>query len=218
MSTIEGDGPQGDKPDHLADLAFMKALVTEGPQMQASSGQLYMTAGLAYGVQCLFQWAELVGIVKYPGWLGLSVAILPTIVFLAVMTRVMWLNRKTKQHGVATRALNAVFSSTGLANLFMVVVFGYNAITQKSITIWLYYPIVVCAFQGAAWYAAYMIRKKLWMAVMSAGWFATTLAVGFCVYTPGNYVLVLAIALVVLMGGGGYVMVRQAQTNQAHAG
>jgi hypothetical protein len=211
VSPIESDDPEGGKPDHLGDLVFMKALVTEGPQMQASSGQLYMVAGISYGVQCLFQWAELVGIVKYPVWLSLTIAVLPTVIFLIVMSWVLWQNRKIKQHGVATRALNSVFSSTGLANLFMVIVFGYNAITQKSITIWLYYPIVVCAFQGAAWYAAYMIRKKAWMAALSAGWFITTLAAGFNIYTPGNYVLVLAIALLVLMGGGGYIMARQAK-------
>jgi hypothetical protein len=211
MSAHETEGPEDHDTDHLSNLAFMKALVTEGPQMQASSGKLYMVAGLCYGVQCLLQWTQIVGIVDYSVWANLTMAILPTVVFLVAMSYVLWQNRKVKQHGVATRALNAIFSSTGLANLFMVAVFGYNAITQKSITIWLYYPIVVCAFQGAAWYAAYMIRKKLWMAAISAGWFIATLGAGFSIYNTGNYILVLAFALIILMGGGGYVMVRQAK-------
>jgi hypothetical protein len=197
--------------DPLGDLAFMRAIVSEGPHWQAASGQLYMVAGIAYGLQCLIQWVPLAGLAQYPVWLHLAASIVPTLVFLAVMTHVLWRDRKIKHQGVATRALNAIFSSTGLANLFMVAVFAYNAITQKSITIWLYYPIVVCAFQGAAWYAVYMIRKKGWMAAISAGWFLTTLLLGIFIYTPANYVLVLAFALTALMGGGGYIMLRQAK-------
>jgi hypothetical protein len=210
MNRTDSDEPEDKSTDPIGDLAFMKALISEGPRLQASSGYLYMVAGIAYGLQCLIQWVPLAGLAQYPVWVHLAVSIVPSVVFLGAMFQVMWRDRKIKHHGVATRAMNAIFSSTGLANLFMVAVFGYNAITQKSITIWLYYPIVVCAFQGAAWYAVYMIRKKGWMAAISVGWFLTTLLLGYFIYSP-NYVLVLALALSVLMGGGGFVMLRQAK-------
>ncbi len=193
-----------------ADLAFVKALVSEGGRMQISGGALYLAGGLCYGVQCLAQWAHLVGIVNLGMWGNLIAGILPTVIFLAVMCVVLWRDRNAPKTGVATRALNAAFSSAGLANLFMVGVFGYAAITEKSILIWLLYPITVCAFQGAVWFTAYMIRKESWLAFISTGWFVTTLALGLLIGTP-HYVLVLGVALFVIMGGGGWYMMRLAR-------
>ncbi len=196
--------------DVYANLAFMRALVTEGPKAQMSGGAAFLTAGICYGLQCLVQAGALVG--WYPlGPIGnLTVAILPTVIFLAVLGVILWRDRKDGQKGVATRALNAAFGSAGLANLFMVFVFGYNAILEKDIFIWLFYPAVVCAFQGAVWYIAYMIRRKLWLAFVSAGWFLTTVALGLLIHSP-YYVLVIGFALLFLMGGSGYTMMHLAK-------
>lgn len=197
--------------DVHADLAFVKALVTEGGRSRVSGGALYLTGGLCYGLQCIVQWVHLAGIVNIGGLGNLIAGILPTVVFLTVMCVILWRDRKVPQNGVATRALNAAFSSAGLANLFMVAVFGYAAITEKSLLIWLLYPITVCAFQGAVWYTAYMIRRQLWLAVISAGWFVTTLTLAVLIGTP-HYVLVLGLALFIIMGGGGLYMMKQART------
>ena len=204
------DKSAGAGQDIQADLAFVKALVTEGSRVQISGGALYLAGGVCYGLQCLAQWAHLVGIVNLGLWGNLIAGFLPTIVFLAVMSVILWRDRKVPKNGVATRALNAAFSSAGLANLFMVGVFAYVAITEKSMLIWLLYPITVCAFQGAVWYTAYMIRKQIWLAVISAGWFVTTLTLGFLIGTP-HYVLVLGLALSGIMGGGGWYMMKQAR-------
>lgn len=194
-----------DSTDVHANLAFMRSLVTEGPKAQMSGGAAFFTAGVCYGLQCLVQAGGVLG--WYPlGPLGnLLAAILPTVIFMIVLGVILWRERKEGQKGVATRALNAAFGSAGLANLFMVFVFGYNAIAEKNITIWFYYPAVVCAFQGAVWYIAYMIRRKLWLAFVSAGWFLTTVALGLLIHSP-YYVLVIGFALLFLMGGSGYTM------------
>jgi len=192
-----------------ADLAFVKALVSEGARVRISGGALYLAGGVCYGVQCLAQWADLAGIVHLGSMGNLIVGILPTVVFLTIMSAILWRDRKVPKNGVATRALNAAFSSAGLANIFMVGIFAYVAITEKSILIWLLYPITVCAFQGAVWFTAYMIRKETWLAVISIGWFVTTLTLGLLIGTL-HYVLVLGLALFVIMGGGGWYMMRQA--------
>ncbi len=203
--------PSDDGEDSLHDnLAFVRSLVEEGHRARMSGGRAFFAAGLCYGVQCLIQWAEIMGWLPW-GLLGLIVSIAPTVVFLAILGAMFWNDRKASQHGVATRALNAAFSSAGLANLFMIVVFGFNAAQQKSMTIWLLYPVVVCAFQGAVWFIAYMIRKKLWLALVSAGWFATTLVLGFLIQYGQWYVLVLGLALIFIMGGSGYAMMVQAK-------
>lgn len=196
--------------DVHADLAFVKALVTEGSRVRISGGALYLTGGLCYGLQCIVQWIHLAGIVNIGGLGNLIAGILPTVVFLAVMCVILWRDRKIPKNGVATRALNAAFSSAGLANLFMVAIFAHAALTEKSILLWLLYPITVCAFQGAVWYTAYMIRREMWLAAISAGWFVTTLTLAFLIATP-HYVLVLGIALFVIMGGGGWYMMQQAR-------
>ena len=204
----QDDGPQ----DVSANLAFVRALVSEGGRAQMSGGTLFFIAGIAYGLQCMVQWLGLSGLVPLGKIGNLAAAILPTVIFLGAMSYVMWRDRKAGPKGVATRALNAAFGSAGLANLFMVFVFGFNAIRQHSIAVWLFYPAVVCAFQGAVWYVAYMIRKKLWLAGVSAGWFVTTVALGLLIDSP-YYVLVLGVALMVLMGGSGYTMMSLAKKN-----
>ena len=199
--------------DLAGNLAFVKALVSEGGQVQANTGSAFLAAGLCYGIQCLLQYAQIRGWVPAGQAVSLVIGFGPTVIFVVALGFILWRSRRTTQQGVATRALNATFSSAGLANLFMVFVFGYNALTQKSLAIWLYYPCVVCAFQGAIWYVAYMIRRKVWLAFVSAGWFVTTVALGLTLRDIPTYVLILGVALTVLMGGSGWYMMRQAKAN-----
>ena len=197
--------------DILANLAFMKAMVSEGPRVQAASGLLFLVAGLAYGLDCLAYVAQIAFKLELPeaGWLFLAIA--PTAVFVVAMVYVIWRERKAGNHGVATRAINAAYGSAGLANLFVSVAFGYVATTQKSMVIWLLYPIAMCAVQGSVWYVAYMIRRKLWLVGVSAGWFLTTLVLAYLIRDVGAYLLVLGIALIGLMGGAGAYLLVQAK-------
>ncbi len=205
----------GKDEDVSANLAFVKALVSEGGRAQMSGGAAFLTGGLCYGIQCLLNWADIQR--WWPGSTAVSlfIGITPTVVFCVVLAIIFWRNRKQGQQGVATRALNAAFGSAGLANLFIMVVFGYNAMADKSLTTWLYYPCMVCALQGAVWYIAYMIRRKLWLAVVSAGWFATTLALGLTLHDTATYVLILGLALLLLMGGSGAFMMWQGKKGDA---
>lgn len=197
--------------DTLAnDLAFLKGLVGEGSRAEMSGGIVFLGAGIFYGIQCLVQWANLMGWIGLNGLGNVIVGSLPTVALLILVFWVTWRDRKNGPKGVATRAINAAFSSAGLANLFIVGVFAYVAITEKSFVIWALYPVVICAMQGAVWYTAYMIRRKLWLAGVSAGWFLTTLTLGLLVKSP-HFVLVIGLALLFLMGGSGYTMMRLAK-------
>ena len=188
------------------DLAFLKALVSEGPKAQGAAGIVFLTAGLTYGLDCLAYWAQ--GAFGWPqtGLINWTLILFPIAVTIPVIIYVTWKSRKNGEQGVATRALNAAYGSAGLANLAIAIVFGYVASTQKNMLIWLLYPVVICAFLGAVWYVAYMIRRKLWLVGVSAGWFVTTVALGLLIRQPQPYLLVLGIALIVLMGGAGWTM------------
>ena len=199
--------------DLASNLAFVKALVSDGARTQITGGIVFFAGGLCFGLQCLVQYGQARSWLPNNALACLAAGILPSVVFCVILGVVLWRKRKEQPQGIANRALNATFSSAGLANLFMIFVFGYNALTQKSLAIWLYYPCVVCAFQGAIWYVAYMIRRKLWLAGLSAGWFLTTVALGLTLHDTNTYVLILGFALLALMGGGGWYMMHLAKKN-----
>lgn len=204
-----------DGEDVSKDLAFLRTLVSEGPKVQGAGGLVFLTAGLAYGVDCLAYWAQMAFNLALAPAAWLALILFPIVISVPVIAYVAWKGRKTGEQGVATRALNAAYSSAGLANLVIAIAFGYVANTQKSLLIWLLYPVVICAFMGAVWYVAYMIRRKLWLAGVSAGWFVTTVALGLLIRQPQSYLLVLGIALIVLMGGAGWTMIQLDRRHKA---
>ena len=197
--------------DANSDLAFLRALVNEGPKAQGSAGTVFVAAGLAYGLDCLAYGAQAAFDIPLAPWVWQALIYVPVVIVLAVIGYVIWRDRKVAQHGVATRALNATYQSAGVANLIMCVVFGHAATSEKSMLIWLLYPVVMCTFQGAIWYVAYMIRKALWMALICAGWLAVALTLGLMIHQTVVYLFVLGIALIVLMGGSGLLMLRNAR-------
>lgn len=201
--------------DAYKDLAFLRALVSEGPKAQGAAGIVFLTAGLAYGIDCLAYWAQ--GAFGWPqsALINWTLILFPIAVSVPVIAYVTWKNRKAGPQGVATRALNAAYGSAGLANLVLAIAFGYVASQQKSMLIWLLYPVVICAFMGAVWYVAYMIRRKLWLIGISIGWFITTVALGLLIRQTETYLLILGIALIVLMGGAGGTMMSLDRRQQA---
>jgi hypothetical protein len=196
--------------DVQGDLAFMRALVADSGRARMAGGAVFLWGGLLYGLQCFAYWAQGVGLLPLSDqamfWLAISISAL----FLVILAFIIWRDRKAPKGGASSRALTAAFTSAGLANLALTIVFGTTAVREHNFLIWLLYPIVVCAMQGAAWYVAYMIRKRLWLAAVSAGWFITSVALGFTLGSL-NYVLLLGVALLVLMALPGYILLRLAQ-------
>jgi len=197
-----------------ADLAFMKALVEEAGRSQMTGGAIFLAAGLLYGLQCLVHWTQIVGITHFSDTFMLVFVIGITVTFLIVLGVVTWRDRRAGQRTVGTRALNAAFAGAGLANLVLCGVFGLVAWRQRSTTIWLLYPVTVSVVQGVAWYVAYVMRKRLWLALVSAGWIATAAGLALLVGSGDEaaYVLLLGVALVVLLALPGWVMMRLART------
>lgn len=194
------------------DLAYLRGLVSGTGPMQATIGEAFFWAGLLYGAQCFLHWLQATGVISSEGLVALSIAWVPTIVFCAVLTVIIWKDRKTKVTGVASRALGAVFQGAGLANLVMAFVFAYGSFKAENAGLWLYHPIVVCMFQGVAWYVAWTILRRGWLGWVAAGWFAITVALGVAVFGDmGSYLLILSIGLVVLMAIPGWVIWRGAK-------
>jgi hypothetical protein len=194
------------------DLAYLRGLVSGTGAMQATIGECFVWAGALYGGQCFLHWLQVLGLAPQGGLPALAIAWIPTIVFCAVLTVIIWKDRKTKVVGVGARALGAVFQGAGLANLVMAFVFGYGSARSENFGLWLYHPIVVCMFQGVAWFVAWQILRKTWLGFVAAGWFVTTAALGVAVFGDiGTYLLILSIALIVLMAIPGWVIWRGAK-------
>lgn len=192
------------------DLAFLRALVTEGGQAQISLGKGLLAGGTCYGTQCLLQWGMLVSGWQAPPLLALAVGVAPTLIFLSLLARLIWADRGTSSNGVATRALNAAFGGAGLAAMTTALIFGYLAVRQHSITVWLFHPMMVCVVQGTVWYIAYAIRRRGWIGLVSAGWFASALLLAAVIERP-VFVLLVGAALLLLMALPGWVLMRGAR-------
>lgn len=194
------------------DLAYMRGLVSGTGPMQATIGECFFWAGLLYGGQCFMHWLQVQGLAPETGLGALAIVWVPTLLFCGVLTMIIWKDRKTKVTGAAARALGSVFQGAGLANLVMAFVFGYGSQRAENFGLWLYHPIVVCMFQGVAWYVAWSILRRTWLAFVALGWFMTTVALGVAVFGDiGTYLLILGIALIVLMAAPGWVIWRGAK-------
>jgi hypothetical protein len=196
-----------------ADLAFMRALVDDGkqPGLMAGSGpSIYLAAGLLYGTQCLYHLLELLTPIRWPPLLSLGVAIGVNVAFFAYLTVALVRERTLRVGGSATgRALNAMFGATGLANIGFVIIFALNSAWRKDFTLWLLYPATVFILQGAAWYVAFLMRRKPWMAWTALGWFVSGTALGLLLTNVTAYLTICTAALFLCMALPGWIMIRQ---------
>jgi len=197
-----------------ADLAFMRALVDGGRQPVPMAGpSIYLAAGLLYGAQCIYHLIEIVTPVRWPGPLSLAVAIGVNGIFFTWLTIVLVRDRSRRLGGSGTsRAINAMFAATGLANLCFVAVYGLNAAWMQQFGFWLLYAATVFILQGAAWWVAWLMRRKVWMLLTALGWFASGTALGLILQRDmAAYLAVCAAALFLCMALPGWLMIRQAR-------
>ena len=174
------------KPEEaLDDLAFMRGLVQSGADVTRPLGEGYLAAGLCYGIQMVLHLGQYLGWAPDEGLAALAISLGPTVVFLALIT---WLSIRnhtpTAGASLVARTVGAVFMAFGLANIALIAIIGSQALRMKSLEIWLIYPCVVLALQGAAWLIVYTLRRRAWIAVVSAGWFATGIAMAFAIGYP----------------------------------
>lgn len=195
------------------DLAYMRALVEAPGNFQRSFGEAYFTAGLCYGLQMLGHAAQALGWLPGSGLLALTIGIAPTLVFLVLLAWIIHRERRggLPAGGAVGRAIAAVGSSAGLANLFLIAVVGIVAWSQKSLTIWLIYPCAVLVLQGSVWLVFYMLRRRFWLAVVAFGWFVTALlmAVGVALQNTALFIGMGGFGFLAFMLVPGWILMRQ---------
>lgn len=201
-------------PSAEADLAFLRSIVERGGTPSITMGIVYMAGGLLYGLQCLFHIGQTWGVVNWPPLANLAFIVGINI---AVCGAIVWAVIRDKRDGrgsqgpLAARTMNAGFSSAGMVNLAMVIIFGVGAWRDSDFAVWLYYPAVVFGLQAAAWSVAWVLKKKLWMLLTSAGGWLTSVALGLLVRQPEAYIYVCTVALFLLFALPGWIMLREAR-------
>ena len=207
------------KPSAEADLAFLRSIVEGGGKPSITMAIVYLAGGLLYGVQCLFHIGQIVGIIRWPDLANLAFVIGITV---AVCITIIWAAIRDKREGgggnrgpLATRTLNAGFSSAGMANLAMIIIFGAGAARDNDFAIWLYYPAVVFGLQAAAWSVAWVLKKRGWMLATAAGGWLTAVVLGLLVRQPDLYLYVCTAALFLLFALPGWILLQEAQAGRA---
>jgi len=192
------------------DLAFLRALAEGGGESQRATGLALFVGGSLYGAQCFIFGAHAYGWVTLSESVQGAVSTGVTVVFLIAIGWITWRNRAPQTGGIVARALNAVFASAGTATLSMLVAFATVSLREKSLTIWLLYPCVVFALQGAAWTAAWMLRRRTWLGLVALGWLVSAAVLAISIGT-NHYPMIAGVALVLFMAVPGRMMMQSAR-------
>lgn len=194
------------------DLAYLRGIVQAGADIQRPMGEGYVAAGACYGVQMLLHLGQGLGVVGSDGPAGLAIGLGPTAVFLALVAWLSVKNRGARNQGsLVSRTVTAVFAAFGLANFALIAIIGSQALRLNSLEIWLIYPCVVLALQGAAWSIVWTLRRRAWIAVVAAGWYAVGVAMAFAIGHQMAFLALGTFAFWVLMVGPGLYMMRRPQ-------
>jgi len=198
-------------------LAFMRSLADGPEQPNRAMGQAFFAAGIVYGFQGLCQWGLAAGFLSLSDTAYLIFVVACSAVYMAILGAIIWKNRKKQTRTAVGRAYEAAFQGAGIANLCMVLVFTAASIRLDNAGIWYFYAPMIYAMQGAAWYLAFRMRKRGWLGLVSLGWFVGSVALGMTAHSA-TYVLVIALSLILLLGGPGWVMMRLADARSEQAG
>jgi hypothetical protein len=194
------------------DLAFMRRIVDGGGdgKGQAALGWSYFWCGLLYGFQCVVQWADGEGLIALSDRaMGLFVTGV-TAVFVVATILIGRRYGRAAAGGAANRGVGIAFGVIGISNVVLVTIFGLVTWRLAEEDIFLIYPIVVFAMQGAAWVIAGLLRRRGWMNLVGAGWYVSALVMALTLGTP-LFVLTVGLALVFLMVLPGWVLIRLAR-------
>jgi hypothetical protein len=190
------------------DLAFLRALVDRPDQTASAWGAGYFAGGLIYGAQMLMHAAQFFGLLPASGLGAVAIGVGPTLVFLPALVWITWRRRGEAPPPAVGRAIGAVFGAVGAANIALIAIIGWAALRAHSLPIWLIYPATVFVLQGAAWLVAYCLRRRAWLGLVAAGWFAFALAMGLTTDRIGLYVLFCGLGIWTCMALPGWIMLR----------
>lgn len=198
------------------DLAFLRAITDSGVarRHQAIFGRIYFGAGVIYGVQIALSIATNAGLFKLPGG-DFALSMAANGLFLVWMIWELWKNRGVGEGTMTNKAINAAFAAIGTANLAVCAILFVGAARLNEPMVSVMIPCVIFALQGAAWFVAYILRRRLWLGALAAGWMAVGIAMAMSLGDTLTFLSLIAVGVVFCMALPGYVMMRIAARQPA---
>jgi hypothetical protein len=174
-------------PQIEADIAYLRQ-VAEGDGNLRPLAIGYLSACLVYGVQFVINWAWVSGYAAPPSpTVVAAMNLAPSGLLLALLVRAAV--QKQRGAGVVGRAVDTIFNAALLAQMGAVAAMGLYAWRSSDWNIMYLAISVAFALQGGAWTAAGVLRKRAWMSVVAAGWFATGLGTAYAIGAPAFFVI-----------------------------
>jgi hypothetical protein len=196
-----------DRTTAQEDLAFLRRLIPAevDAETQRRFGRIYAVWGGAFAAPLFVQWLAMIGLIGLPDWYWTAASVAITLVL--VVFTILVGRRDGPALGVQARAWRSVFAGVGWANVAVLVALVLVANSLKDGRVMMIHGVVVFAFQGAAWYLVWALRKVVWTGVVAGGWYL--FAVGLGATLPGpSFVLLAAMGLFLLMVVPGVIMMR----------
>ena len=197
------------------DLAFLRAL-TDGDVArghQALFGRIYFGAGLIYGAQVAFSLVHNTGLFAVPGGDG-ALALVASGIFVPWMCWELWRSRGVGAGSLTNKAINAAFAAVGAANGVIAAILILAAWRLQEPRIAALISCMIFALQGMAWFVAYILRRRAWLAAVAVGWAACGVAMAFFLNDLVPFLGVVAFGIVFCMALPGFGMMRLAARPQ----
>jgi hypothetical protein len=191
------------------DLAFLRTLAEGSEENLRAFAEIYFAGGVIYGGEMLLHGGQLLGWLPPAGLFALAAGLGPTVIFIVVLV-VIALRKGPPVHGnLVGKSIDAVFGAIGLSNIALIAVIGSVAWREHNFTTWLLYPCIVFVLQGTGWVVAFRLRRRAWLGLLAAGWFATGIAMALCIQWMPGFIAFAGLALFAFMALPGYLMLRR---------
>jgi len=200
-----------DKATAQEDVAFLKSILSPDPTgaWQRTFGKVYALWGGGFAIPLLFECARAVGFITLPSLFWPFAALVVTLILLPLTY--FWTKGTGPAVGSAAKSANAIFGGVGWANLAVLIGLIFASKLFEDNRIMMIHAAVVFAFQGAAWYAVWALRRVGWIGLVSAGWYIAAIASAATMNQISVFIPVVTAAMLLLMVAPGLYMIRKAR-------
>ena len=191
------------------DLAFMRAMASEGGQGSPKGGIIIAAGGFLYGAAAMVEWGSLTRRLPF-GSVGVWAPwLVATAAFYAVLFFAVRAIKRDGAESGAGRLVGAAWMGLGFAMFTIILSCVAASTVTQSPVVWAAVPSVFLAIYGAGWTVAATGSRKAWMAIVAALSFLAAVGLGLLAQTSTAW-LAYGAALMLLGGVPGLVLARRA--------
>lgn len=191
------------------DIAFMRALATEGQRTPLLGGVILGSAGLIFAVASVVHWATVTGLIQLGQWGNLITWVGAMVIFFVILTIAnIRIGSKPGARSPANKAAGAAWMGVGLAIFVMSMSYAAAAWQLRTGAVMATFPSLIFALYGAGWTVAASMTGKKWLWWVGIGSWVMAPVLAWLSSSPSQF-LAYAAALILLMSIPGFVLMRQ---------